>query len=533
MGIQMTKDKKKLWVLLCFVILIVNALYWCDKKEGYYIDELWSYGLSNGYYSPFLYQNEDYMNRWHQPSFYEDYLTVRPGETFSYKSVYNNQIQDVHPPFYYILLHTICSLFPNHFSKWFGLFINLLFFCGSVFLLYKISGLLLGEAESIRLIPPLLYGISMGAVSTLIYIRMYMMLTFWALLFVFLSFSLIKTMACKRRIFLLIEVGLTIMAGFLTQYYFVVFVFFFSVGYVIWHMFTHQWRRIVEYSIAVCTGVTGGILIFPASLRHIFLGPQGRRAFISVFDAFPLFLDHWKQYRDTIIGEFFGNDHITQVVLLSGFLFLIITVAASANKKNQKLKIWNTVPKAECLMLFIAVSGYFSLIAQISPEISDRYQFIIYPFCVLLAVAVTVYLLRKIRKKRIIWIVSIGCLMLILRNYAVRPVPYVYEGYREVMSKLGTEYKNIPGIYVTAGDHLLINNCLYLAQQDMTYSLTLEQINEIPEICEDTHVNQLVLYVDIYYDEQKTVKQVMELLKYHSYSLLYDNTFTQIFLLSR
>lgn len=42
------------WKLVIFAVLIVNALYWCAKKEGYYIDELWSYGLSNSYYSPFL-----------------------------------------------------------------------------------------------------------------------------------------------------------------------------------------------------------------------------------------------------------------------------------------------------------------------------------------------------------------------------------------------------------------------------------------------------------------------------------------------
>ncbi len=75
--------RKTPWTLLIFVILIVNALYWCARKEGFYIDELWSYGLSNSYYCPSLNQKENYMNSWHQPSFYEDYLTVRQGETFS------------------------------------------------------------------------------------------------------------------------------------------------------------------------------------------------------------------------------------------------------------------------------------------------------------------------------------------------------------------------------------------------------------------------------------------------------------------
>lgn len=524
---------KILWRLLVFTIVIVNALYWCDRKEGYYIDELWSYGLSNSYYSPFLHQKDDYMNRWHQPSFYEDYLRVRPDEAFSYDSVYDNQIHDVHPPCYYILLHTVCSLFLNHFSKWFGLIINLLFFCGSVFLLYKISGMILGEMNAVSLIPPLLYGLSQGAIATLIYIRMYMLLTFWALLFVFLVFQYTKTDKCKKRILLLTEIGLTIMAGFLTQYYFIIFAFFFSANYVIWNMVTRQWRRGAEYSVAACAGVACGILIFPFSLQHIFLGQQGKRAFTNVFQNIYLFLNHGWQYKDTIIGEFFGNEYGKQVFFLLGFFILVILAICSAKRKNQKLSICNTNTKAECLILLLTVLGYFALIVEISPEIVDRYQFIIYPFCVLLGVSVIVYLFRLLEREWIAWIATACSLLLILQTYMTQPVPYVYDGYQEVIDKLGTDYQNVPGIYVTMGDHLLINNCLFLAQQEMTYPLTLGQINEISDICNETHSEQLVLYVDIYYNEQQTADQVAELLGYSSYSLLYDNTFTQIFLLSR
>lgn len=534
MGVSLKKAKGKIsWTLLVFIILIANALYWCGRKEGYYIDELWSYGLSNGYNSPFLYQKEDYMNKWHQPSYYEDYLTVGQTEAFSYTSVYDNQAQDVHPPCYYMLLHTICSLFPDHFSKWFGLTINLLFFCASIFLLYKISGMMLGEANAARLIPPLLYGLSVGAVSTLIYIRMYMLLTFWALLFVFLVFLLINTNIQKKRILLLIQIGSTIMAGFLTQYYFLIFAFFFSAGYVIWNIITRQWHKAAEYLAAACMGIVGGILIFPSSLYHIFLGQQGMRAFANASNNIPLFLIRYRQYQAIIIKEFWGSGHKKQGVLLLGFLLLIIAAIYSAKKKHLKLSIGNSNPKVEWLILFFTVLGYFSLIAQISPEITDRYQFIIYPFCILLGVSAAAYLFRLLGKERIIWIVTACCLFLMLRTYKMQPVPYVYEGYQEVLYKLRTDYQNVPGIYVTAGDHLLINNCLFLAQQNMTYPLTIEQLSEIPEICKEIHTEQLVLYVDIYYNELQTAEQVASLLGYQSCSLLYDNTFTQIFLLSR
>ena len=67
----------------------------------------------------------------------------------------------------------------------------------------------------------------------------------------------------------------------------------------------------------------------------------------------------------------------------------------------------------------------------------------------------------------------------------------------------------------------------------MTYPLCAEQMDELPEICKEIDAEQLILYVDIYYDEHQTAERIAELLEYHSYVLLYDNTFTQIFLLSR
>lgn len=124
-------------------------------------------------------------------------------------------------------------------------------------------------------------------------------------------------------------------------------------------------------------------------------------------------------------------------------------------------------------------------------------------------------------------------MLLMIHTYTTVSVPYVYKGYQEAIDKLEIEYKDVPGIYVTMGDHLVINNCLFLAKQNMTYPLNLEQINEIDTICRDVDTKQMILYVDIYYDQSETVEQVKKLMGYSSYSLLYDNTFTQIYVLSR
>ena len=185
----MTEQKIRRMMAVLLLLQLLAALYWGFQKEGYYIDELWSYGLANSRETPFLQDKAGYMNAWHGPEFYGEYLTVDPGEWFDFRSVYENQAQDVHPPFYYLLLHTVCSVFAGEFSKWFGLAINLCFFAGILWLLFAIGGKLLGRENPARLLPPLLYGFSGGALSMVVYIRMYAMLTFWVLLFTLLVFA--------------------------------------------------------------------------------------------------------------------------------------------------------------------------------------------------------------------------------------------------------------------------------------------------------------------------------------------------------
>ena len=126
---QTEQRMKTQWILVFLAMLVCFCGWWAVRKEGFFADELYSYGLSNSDYAPFLswyyngeraysgtsaehiYSREDFMS----------YVAVQEGQRFDYASVYYNQTQDVHPPVFYFLLHTVCSLFPGSFTKWTGL----------------------------------------------------------------------------------------------------------------------------------------------------------------------------------------------------------------------------------------------------------------------------------------------------------------------------------------------------------------------------------------------------------------------------
>lgn len=525
--------KNKIHFTFCIIwtVLLLNILYWGGRKEGYYIDELWSYGLANSYYEPFLQEQEGYMDQWHEPEFYLNYLTVNSGEAFSYASVYDNQVNDVHPPLYYMLLHTVCSLFKGGFTKWYGLMVNSLFFGGTVWLLYMISGLMLGRDNYARLIPPVIYGISGGGIAAALYIRMYMMLIFWGLLYIYLTFLLMEK-ENKRKVGALVWLMVTSVAGSLTQYYFLVFAFFISCGYVFYKGAMRCWRDLTAYVAVVISGIGGGVLIFPASLDHIFKGYKGQESMENVFRESRALWEQLVQYGEVVLEGFFFHRLGLGWAVLGTLLLGTITVLAGLWQKRQEGR-GCAVFEARFWILTVVLLGYFLMISQISTDISDRYQFMVYPVMVLVAVTVFFCLGRQIRVEKGIWVLAAGYICFCIWHYKVENIHYIYPGYEAAMYAITTEYQNVPGIYVTKGDHLVINNSLFLAQQTMTYPIKAEDLEKLPEICKGKEKDQMILYVDIYYDEYQIAEEVAELLGYSSYELLYDNTFSQIFCLSR
>lgn len=230
------RDEKKRAFLALLFILILQAGVMCwfgNRKQGYFIDEIYSFGLSNGYYKPFITSYGDKIfDQWADKTVIDDYMTVQKGERFAYGSVIYNQSQDVHPPLFYLLLHTVSSFFPGRYSKWFGIGINLVCFLISGGFLWLLGSRLM-KCPWLGLVPVTIWGFSAGAVSYTIYIRMYMVMT----LFTVLSGYLHERMEEEGQTWLkLLLIFVVTVCGLLTQYYFVIYAFFLSGVYFLWKL---------------------------------------------------------------------------------------------------------------------------------------------------------------------------------------------------------------------------------------------------------------------------------------------------------
>ena len=45
-------EKTNIYIIFSIILFaqIVFMLYYCNMKQGFFVDEIWSYGLSNSYY---------------------------------------------------------------------------------------------------------------------------------------------------------------------------------------------------------------------------------------------------------------------------------------------------------------------------------------------------------------------------------------------------------------------------------------------------------------------------------------------------
>ena len=195
------------------------------------------------------------------------YVAVQEGQRFDYASVYYNQTQDVHPPVFYFLLHTVCSLFPGSFTKWTGLGLNFALFGGTIAALYAL-GMEIFEGENSwkkSLFVCALYAFSGEAISNATMIRMYMLLTLFTTVLALLLAKALRRPTLVRYLL----IGIVIYLGMLTQYFYVIYAFLLCAVYDFYLMLRREWKYVVQFSAAALAGVGGMMLTFPCWLAQL------------------------------------------------------------------------------------------------------------------------------------------------------------------------------------------------------------------------------------------------------------------------
>lgn len=413
-------------IYVTFVLLMCLVI---SRKENLHVDGFFSYGLSNQTYTDHIglapLEGKVYTPA---PNAWQEYLTVQEGARFDYGNVWKNQEEDVHPPLYYGILHTICSFFPNQFSIWFAASINIVFAVLTLFISRKLVRELGGNDTCVLLFSAA-FSLSAGMLSSISLLRMYLVTMFWVTMVSWLFLKIYRE-GGKPKYFATLSAVCA--AGILTHYYFILWLFFLSLVMGVYLLYRKKWKTILAFIVSVGAAGLGSVLIFPGMIYHIFLesGDRGEQSVQKLLHTSKAEnLEKLRDYFGYLSHQLFGGFLPTLIFLAVVLLILIVFV------KKEKLTGKELFP---WFLLGVPCICYYVLIARISVYTADRYIQPIYPVVLVVGFGFLLIFAEKLLKlKKIFPVIScIVILMLSINGIRICPWEYLYREDGRMFEKL-------------------------------------------------------------------------------------------------
>ena len=481
-----------------FAVLAVIFLLGCffiSRKEGYHMDELLSFELANAEFTPWIVttqpegrlekfvRNEIYgdsfgetvanitenvkdvlKNRgaskmlsykadvyeepvWIPAEQFRDYITADSRDNFNYLSVYFNVKDDNHPPLHFMALHTVSSVFRGKISPWMGCGINLVLILGICILLMKICREFLFADKEPRIAVCILYACGMAGIATLLLIRMYAMLTFFCMAALYLHMKKKKTGRWKYQNKLLV---LVTVCGFLTQYYFVIFMLFLA-GVTVVYLWRTEKKSLLYYIRTMGISAVLGLCIFPFSVSDVLYSERGVESVQNLGGGFSGLGERLGNFWKIVLEQVLGGGAGTGIFLITVAAALVCwglvklgqdrELAKVKKVEREKARRSKGSPVWEYSMICVPCIGYFLVVVKIAPYYADRYLMPVFPLMALLMGIV----LRKSLDFLGKYLKAFGhrgvltalAVLLVAPNLWMTTPAYLYQGYglQETMAK--------------------------------------------------------------------------------------------------
>jgi len=408
--------RHKIAVFVIIFVSLARIIYnFTYLKDGFHSDEVWSFGLANSYFEPFIYQTADHSDKsnfeqWISGDVMKSYMTVDENHRFAYDSVWFNQKYENHPPLFYSVLHTVCSFFPGKINLWYGFVVNIAAFIITMIFLYLLAADIT-ESYSAALICCIFYGFSAGTLDTFVYVRMYAMLTAVSVISLYFHSRLYRTGNIKRYCIILIPVTV---AGALTHHYYVPFSLIISFCFCLYYLIKKNYKIMLAYGLSILGALGLSLVFFPAAISHLFSEKLDEPKFTMSWQIVLTF--------NCILRELFGVElpvvppvspmvviivTVCVLIIVSPLLYLFrasrfiimlpeLIIRFISEVKGINLMIWAMIMASLgiCFLTSLTVSLF------LMGDTADRYLFLIYPSVCITGVSFLKYIFIKIVKHK-------------------------------------------------------------------------------------------------------------------------------------
>lgn len=501
---------RKIELLIIAIFLIIQTIIYVFvgmKKSYIHIDETYSFGLTH-YDKIDMQNNEDFFNNWHTKQYYEEYLSVQKDEIWDFKPVYENQKNDVHPPFYYLLLKIAMNFTNGHFSKWSGIILNIIIYAFITIFMYLILKELLKDEKNSQIksvILAFMSSIILASLSNVIYIRMYALSTLNILITTFLHIKLLKSEKTNPKLLALI--GLSALVGSLTHYYYLFYIAILYLLFFIKYIKEKKKKPFIYYTLTMFIAGIMSLIIFKHSIRHMFFGYRGQGV-ISKLENIPEMI---KAIFTQIYNlNYYGFNNLLPIIVI---IIIGLIIYNKLCKKNI-LKI-SKENKQILTMIAIPTVFFFIMTTISSPWNVLRY---IVPCCGLIFVLVIYYLYKLLQivfseKITNIFISILFCIILITPFILDMEPELLYTDKKDIVQEL-RENPNLPTIYLYnpekgnfIDDMLLFS---IINESYITKDIT-STVDNIQEVLENKDISKgIIVFINVN-DEQENNNVIEEI----------------------
>ena len=433
-----SENNLKLHLLTALSVIIVLAfdVFFAFQKEGYHMDEILSYELSNSEFTPWItptqpegrlekfYRNEIHDDRFsrtvsnlitqafdvlkrrggsvaasYTADVYENpqwmtedditkYVTFYGSDSVIALSAYYNSTTDNHPPLYFMLINILSvawSLFDyGILSVWPGIILNMLFMAGSLLVICAFFKNIAGRPY-LGPLAAIIYGLSPAGLNTVLLIRMYSMTSFFCLAFTYVLFLKMQhddEPRYKNKLLTLITV-----LGFLTQYFVCIYYFFLTVCVLIYLIRTKKKAVLKGVIKSLVISAVIGLILYPF-VYHDFFGTTIGNSVMENMSGIGGYFEKLILFGQIIAKECAG---------CTASLFVIIAVmiiAFIAAVKTGRVKVWGVFPALSSAMYYLVVS-------KIAPYTVDRYLMPVFGIVIVCFVISVSFVIRLLSDKYI------------------------------------------------------------------------------------------------------------------------------------
>lgn len=523
-------SKKRAYIILAIMIciqLISIICYFQFWKEGYHSDEIWSYGYANSYYVKDIHKdaqgNTKYLNEWTDAQVLKDYIVVNEDEQFQYGSVYNNQIKDLSPPFHSMVLHTICSFFPEQYSRWFSFSINIVSFLVTMIFLFKTAKLL--KNDMFALCCCALYGFSLGARDTHVYLRMYAMCTALIMIILYNLLRYIQKYKDNHKLLQsnLIVIGVASLIGFLTHYYVVSFMGILTFLVCAYFLLKKEYKLTFGFGFFMLAVFIISVIIFP-SMFQVAEGKVSAEAEYADYNFTMRFLilSHYmlkkmfnisvSMYASATIPIVLGVLVFLLIVCIPLFYLLRDTVGMKKFVKYNKIVFlhprrtlrylarrtnWVYIVLLATVMGQMVVVGETSYVYAMGPAV-DRYLFYVFPILAIIGMALFYQLALIIfKKKKWSQIIALtACIVLVGINCYNCTLPGTYAFKRKENVKFEDIVENKNCLYVLNSSWVLTTMVPTLMYADEFSLVDYREYEDVKKLYEEKKDGDVIVILD-------------------------------------